>query len=131
MRINHLSVLAALILGSLIVQSTLTVAAEKQADKPVAVKKAGETLAQQLKLTSEQKEKLKPILQEERKKLAALRDKTDLTPKQRREQRREIVLEIINQVKDAKILTDEQIAKWKELRAQQPSREGKKRQKTS
>src|SRR5262249_40896881 len=77
-------------------------------------------VAEQLKLSDDQKEKLKPILQEETKKIRELRQNKELSRPDRVARLREVRKEIQDQVKP--ILTPEQLEKWKELRSEGPRR---------
>jgi Spy/CpxP family protein refolding chaperone len=126
MMITKTRLVAVLLLGGLIALSPLTQAAEK-VDKPATTKKAGgqkqnadQLLAEKLKLNADQQEKLKPILQEERKKMGEIRKKTELEPKQMREERRKVQEETLAKIKESKILTEEQFAQLKEIRSQRP-----------
>ncbi len=90
------------------------------ADRKGVIQQRMEENLKKLGITEEQKAKLKPILQAEmeqlRGKLQELRNKT---PQERREALQKIQDETLQKIKDQNILTDEQIAKWKELRQQQ------------
>jgi Spy/CpxP family protein refolding chaperone len=63
-------------------------------------------LSKRLNLTDDQKEKLRPILQDEQKQLQAIDDDTSLTPQQKHRKVREIRLTSRSQMDG--ILTDEQ-----------------------
>jgi hypothetical protein len=97
-------------------------------DRPPGQRQAGgdrmKMLAEQLKLTTEQQDKLRPIFAEETKKARELREDTALAPEQRREKMGKIREETRKKVKDAKILSDEQWKKWEEILAQQRNRGG-------
>jgi len=73
-------------------------------------------LSQQLNLTDDQKEKLKPILREEGEKLQAVRDDSALTQQQKVAKAKEIHGQYAPKI--GSILTPEQKAKWKQMRAQ-------------
>ena len=77
-------------------------------------------LAEQLNLSDEQKEKIKPILQEERKKVRELRDNKDLSRQDRVAKLKEIREDVRAKVKP--ILTPEQLEKWNKLRSEGPGR---------
>ena len=79
-------------------------------------------MAEQLKLTDEQKEKLKPIFQEERKKVRELRDNKDLSRQDRVAKLKEIREDVTSKIKP--ILTPEQLEKWNKLRSERPGRRG-------
>ncbi len=82
-------------------------------------------MGEQLNLTAEQKEKIKPLLEKEREKMQGLRD---LAPEQRREKMQELRKEM--EPKYKAILTTEQFEKWQKLRQQRGGKagEGKKKQ---
>lgn len=121
-------------MGICVALAPLTIAADKKAeraDRKPKVENRGENkkraggaqdgmkrIAEQLKLTPEQKEKLQPIFQEERKQLAELRAGSTLTPKERREKVQKIREEINAKVKP--ILSSEQLKVWAKLRGGEP-----------
>ena len=74
------------------------------------------TVAQELDLTKDQKQQLKPILQEEARKLKALRTETGLSRQQKRQKLQEIRQDMVAKVKP--ILTPEQLDKWQKLRGE-------------
>jgi|YelNatPaOPRAMG01_1025707.scaffolds.fasta_scaffold01174_20 Spy/CpxP family protein refolding chaperone len=69
-----------------------------------------EIIARALNLTDEQKEKVKPIIDDETKKIQELRQKKDITPQERMKKMREIREETYQKMKP--ILTEEQ---WKKF----------------
>jgi Spy/CpxP family protein refolding chaperone len=77
-------------------------------------------VAQELKLTDDQKEKLKPVLREQTKKVRELRQNEDLSRLDRLGKFREIRQGTEEKIKP--ILTPEQLEKWKELRSEGPRR---------
>jgi len=79
-----------------------------------------ERLSKALNLTEDQKEKLKPILQDQAQQMRALREDSSLTPEQRREKARELFKAHREEI--AKILTPEQREKWKEMRERREER---------
>jgi hypothetical protein len=81
-------------------------------------------MAEQLKLSDDQKTKLQPILQDEAKKLRGLRDDTNLTQKDRRAKVRDIRAQTTDQAKN--ILDKDQFEQFKKLREQggRPPRSG-------
>ena len=133
MRPNKLTLLAVL-LGSLLGVLPASRAADadpKPADKTEPAGGSGakarpargerlQGLAEQLKLTDEQKEKIKPILQDERKKVRELRENKDLARQDRVAKLKEIREDIRAKVKP--ILTPEQLEKWNKLRSEGPGR---------
>lgn len=66
-----------------------------------------------LKLTDDQKEKVKPILQDEMDKMKALRDDTSLTRQEKRPKMKEIHDATAAKLKP--ILTDDQYAQWEKM----------------
>jgi Spy/CpxP family protein refolding chaperone len=70
----------------------------------------------ELNLTAEQKEKLRPIFQQEMEKLRAMRADTSLTPQQKLEKFKALREEAAPKVKE--VLTPEQYAKWEKQVAQ-------------
>ena len=72
-------------------------------------------MAEQLGLTQEQQDKLKPILAEEAKKMRELRQDTTLSNEQRREKMAKLREENQKALKDSKILTDDQLKKWEKI----------------
>lgn len=127
MRPNKLTLLAVL-LGSLLGVLPASRAADadpKPADKTDAKARPGrgdrlKSLADQLKLSDEQKEKIKPILQDERKKVRELRENKDLSRQDRVAKLKEIREDIRAKVKP--ILTPEQLEQWNKLRSEGPGR---------
>lgn len=79
-------------------------------------------LTEQLGLSPEQVEKLHPILTEENKKRRSLVNDASLTPAARREQMGKLGEETRKKVREAKILTDDQMKKWDSLVEEQRKR---------
>ena len=77
-------------------------------------------VSEQLKLTDDQKEKLKPIFKEEATKLRELRDNKDLSREDRMAKAKEIREGLAAKIKP--ILTPEQLEKWNKLRSEGPRR---------
>ena len=73
-------------------------------------------LAKELGLTDQQKEQIKALFKAQHPALKAIRENKSLTPEQRKAQMKPIFKGIRQQMKS--ILTPEQLAKWKELRAE-------------
>ncbi len=80
---------------------------------PMSVDERLQRMSERLNLTDEQKEKIRPILQDQANQLKALREDTSLSPAQRREKRRKIGQATRKQI--AQILTPEQKEKWREM----------------
>jgi periplasmic protein CpxP/Spy len=144
MNTSKLSLAAALALGGLVAWSSAAIAQDNKPNERSrpGVRAGGENrsergnrpegagrpemrdrlqqMGEELKLTAEQKEKLKPIFEAEREKMAKLRDDTSLTEEQRRGKYREIADATSAKVKP--ILTAEQQAKWQKLREERRGR---------
>jgi hypothetical protein len=79
-----------------------------------------ENMATQLKLSDDQKAKLKPIVQEEAKKLREIRQDTAMNTQEKRAKVRELRDEYTAKIKP--VLTAEQFDQYKKLRDQAPAR---------
>lgn len=116
MKTMKYGLLVAMIAGGLLALNAQAQPADKggkKGGKHAEAKERGQRLAEELGLNAEQKEKLKPILKEEREKIQGLKD---LPQDQRREKAKEIRKGITEKVKP--ILTPEQFEKWEKLREQ-------------
>ena len=116
--------LAAVIAGGLLALNTQAgpkgeKPSDKQNAKRAEAKSRVEKMAEELGLSAEQKEKIKPILAEEREKLRGMKD---LTPEQRQTKAKEARKEIAEKLKP--ILTPEQFEKWQNMRKQQGGKKG-------
>ena len=80
------------------------------------------TMNAQLTLTEEQQDKLKKLFTEQAAKTRDLRQDTSLTPEQRREKTTKLREENQKQLKDSKILTDDQLKKWEKFQEEQRAR---------
>ncbi len=112
-------------LGGLLALAPQTPAAEKAGGTKAEAKGGGRQdrlnrIAEELKLTDEQKEKLKPVFREETKKLQELRKDTTLSRPERREKQKAIREDLRAKVKP--ILTPEQLEQWDKLQAQGQTR---------
>lgn len=67
---------------------------------------------EQLTLSEDQQEKLKKLLSDQAAKTRELRQDTALTPEQRREKTTKLREDNLKQLKDSKILTEDQLKKW-------------------
>jgi protein CpxP len=105
-------VLAALAIVAGMVGVSIPAAAQGTAQD--AVKATLQKISEALNLTDDQKEKLRPILQEEVDKMKAVRDDTSLTPDQKKAKLREIHEAYRPKVND--VLTPEQQAKWQKMK---------------
>ena len=85
-----------------------------------AVRDRLQQVSEQLKLTDDQKEKLKPIFKEQATKLRELRDNKDLSREDRTAKVKEIRESLAAKIKP--ILTPEQLDKWNKLRSEGPRR---------
>jgi protein CpxP len=111
--------LSACLLGLLIGFGMLALASQQPPQggppgrqRPMSVEERLQRMSERLNLTDEQKEKIRPLLQDEEKQLQALRADTSLSPEQRREKRRQINQATRKQI--GEILTPEQKEKWRE-----------------
>jgi periplasmic protein CpxP/Spy len=126
MKLARFSVLAALALAGLVAFVPLSRAQDSKNDTNTPSQSTGgqrprranqqnqfDRMAQQLKLTDEQKTKLQPIVQEQSTKLRELRQDTSLTTEQRREKSREVREHFTAKIKP--ILTAEQFEQYKKM----------------
>ena len=135
--------MAVVALGSLVAFAPMTQAQDKKDEKKEEKKEQkpeappGERkrpalqdrlqqMSEALKLTDEQKEKLKPILKEQGEKLIALRDDTNIPQEEKRAKMREITEAFTAKIKP--ILTAEQVTKWEEIRAEAQKKRKQKQQ---
>ena len=96
---------------------------EKSPPKRVEGFQPGERIQQlvkELDLTDEQKQKLRPILREQARKLRELRQDDNLDRQERLAKLKEYRQEFLNELKT--ILTPEQLEKFKQLRSEGPRR---------
>jgi periplasmic protein CpxP/Spy len=128
---NKLHFVALMALAGLLALNPMAQAADQNGEKPARKAKAADGLrpkaqnrqkqiAEELKLTSEQREQLKPIIQEEAKKAKELRQDTKLSRQDRMGKLKEIREETSKKVKP--VLTAEQFEKWQKLHEQSPKR---------
>jgi periplasmic protein CpxP/Spy len=120
MKMQKVSLMAALAAGALIALSPLLRAEDKPA-KPEGRSPAGQRgemakeriakMAEELKLTDEQKSKVTAVMKEQAETMRGLKD---ATPEERREKMKAGRAEIEKKMKD--ILTPEQYTKWEKLR---------------
>jgi Spy/CpxP family protein refolding chaperone len=95
---------------------------DKKGGKRAEAKERGSKMADELSLTAEQKEKIKPILKAEREKMQDLKE---LPAAERRAKLPEIRKEVTEKLKP--ILTPEQLEKWQKLREQPQGKRGEKK----
>jgi periplasmic protein CpxP/Spy len=93
-------------------QSAPTQAAPKMAPGRQSVDARLETMSKELNLTPEQKEKIRPLLEEQNKQMGELRNNTSLTPDQKRDKARLTMVETHEKI--VAILTPEQKEKLKQ-----------------
>ena len=133
MKTKYAGLATILALGSLLGFGPVTQAQEKKDEKkdepkvetPAPRRAAGRQalqdrlkhVAEELKLTDEQKEKLKPAFHEEAEKLKTLRADTNASRKDKVAKLREI--QEATNAKLAAVLTDEQKEKWEKVKAEQ------------
>lgn len=120
MKLNKSSIFALMTLGGLMAFGPLAGAQDlPKTDTPPPAPGGArggrnmEKVFEQLKLTDDQKEKVKPIFKDQADKMKALRDDTSLTPQDRRPKMKEI--RDATNAKLKPILTDEQFAQWEKL----------------
>jgi Spy/CpxP family protein refolding chaperone len=119
--------MAVLALGSLTAFSPLTQAADEKPATPPAGRGQGERgqmmrervqrISEELKLTDQQKEKVRAVFQEEMEKGRAVREDTSLSQEDRRAKRQKIREDMTAKMKG--ILTAEQWEKWQKMREEQ------------
>jgi periplasmic protein CpxP/Spy len=68
-------------------------AAPKMAPRQLSVDERIDRMSKELNLTQEQKEKIRPLLEEQDKQMRELRSNTSLTPEQKRDKARAMVME--------------------------------------
>ncbi len=116
MRINKLGLIAVLALGGLVACSTMATAQDakdgkkKEGRRMPSVEQRLDRMTEQLKLTDEQKPKVKAVLEEGSKKMQ------DVPQEERREKARAIFEEEDKKIKA--ILTPEQNEKWDKIRSE-------------
>jgi Spy/CpxP family protein refolding chaperone len=117
MRIQKLSIVAALVLGGLMAGSTLATAQDSATTAPKQGKRGAPSVDQiltsmteQLTLTDEQKPKVKAVLEDSQKKRAEL---GQVAPEERREKFTALREEQTKKMKE--ILTPEQFAKYEKM----------------
>lgn len=124
MKTTKFGLAAALTLGSLMAFAPLTQAQQdrRNEDRPRAQRReAGDArpqdrinrMAEELKLTAEQKEKLQAAMREQNEKARTLREDTNLSQEDRRTKMRELRTDFTAKVK--KILNAEQFEQWEKL----------------
>ena len=132
MKPNKSRILAVIALGGLMVCVPLARAQDKPAPTPPAAggdsnaprppRGGRNAIYDQLDLSTEQKDKIKPILADQREKMGALRGDTSLSQEDRRAKMKEITDATDAKLKD--ILTADQFTKLHELRKQMGGRRG-------
>ena len=119
MKLNKTSIFALMTLGGLMAFGQLASAQDqpKPDAPPAGAGRRGaptpDRIMTQLKLTDDQKEKVKPILTDMSDKLKALRDDTSTSPQEKRPKMKEIRDAATAKLKP--ILTDEQFAQWEKM----------------
>jgi periplasmic protein CpxP/Spy len=122
MRIPNAGLAAAIAIGAFVATSTVTFAQERPGagQRERAGQPQIDRLAEQLKLTDEQKTKLQAVLREEATKMRELRQDTDLTAEQRRERVQKLREQTLAKVKP--ILPEDKFEQYKKLREQAAAR---------
>src|SRR5437016_2494938 len=120
MKINKFSVIAVLALGGLVASSNL---AGAQDEKPggrkgraPSVEQRMERMTEELKLTDEQKPKVKAVLEDTQKKRQELFSDSNVPREERRDKMQAIMDKETKKLKE--ILTEEQFTKWEKMREQ-------------
>jgi periplasmic protein CpxP/Spy len=93
-------------------QSAPAQAAPKMAPHQLSVDERMDRMSKELNLTPEQKEKIRPLLEEQDKQMSELRSNTSLTPEQKRDKARAMMMEAHE--KFVAVLTPEQKEKLKQ-----------------
>jgi len=130
---KKLSLIAALALGSLLACSTIAMAQDASANKDgkkggknrFTVEQRLEKMSEDLKLTDEQKPKVKAVLEETSKSMQGLRD---LAQDERRPKMQSIREEEVKKLKE--ILTPDQMDKYKKLQEEMKKKAGAAKKKT-
>jgi len=117
MKINKLSVIAGLTLGGLVACSNLAMAQDQKPGRGrrgPTVEQQMERMTEELKLTDEQKPKVKPVLEDSHKKRQELIGDTSVSREDRRPKMRAIMDNEDKKLKE--ILTADQYAKHEKMR---------------
>ena len=121
MKRNSIRLLACLTLCGLMVSIATAQDAKATPRRGANVEQRIDQLDKELKLTADQKTKLKTYFEGERKKMQALRDDTSLTREQRQEKMRASREDLNKEMKS--VLTPEQFTTWeKDQKARQDAR---------
>ena len=120
MKLSNLNLIAAVVLAGLLAGGTTATGRDATANAPAGGKHAQlknrlQKVAAELNLTDDQKQQLKPILQDEAQKLKALRADTSRGRAQKHAQLKAIRQDFAARAKP--ILTAEQVEQWQQLRA--------------
>jgi len=126
MKATKFSLMAVIALGSVMALAPMTRAQENKDDdaKPKAPQRGArpqdrlKRIAEELKLTDEQKPKFEAAMKEQTEKLQELRQNTTLTPEERRPKLRELRQDLSAKMK--KILDAEQFEKWEKMQQAGP-----------
>ncbi len=116
MKIAKISVITALVAGSLLACATLATAQDAKESKKgrgPSVQQRLDQMSEQLNLTDAQKPKVKAVLEENAKKMQELRGDTSLSQEQRREKMQAMREEQTKKFKE--ILTPEQYEKYQKM----------------
>ena len=117
MKINKISVIAGLVLGSLVACSNMALAQDQKPGggrRGPSVEQRMERMTEELKLTDEQKPKVKAVLEDSQKKRQELMGDSSLSREDRREKMRGIMENEDKKLKE--ILTADQYAKHEKMR---------------
>lgn len=118
MKITNYGLVAILALGTFLAAGSQVVAQEKKAEQKkhftASDRQPGDRMAEELKLTEEQKTKMRTFREEQRKKAEEIRKDATLTQEQKQEKAAALRKEGDAKIKE--ILTAEQYAKWEKAR---------------
>jgi Spy/CpxP family protein refolding chaperone len=121
MKINKISLMAAMALGGLVACSTMAIAQDakdgkkKDGKRGPSVEQRLDRMTEELKLTDDQKPKVKAVLEDSAKKRQEMFSDSSVPREQRREKMQALMDEESKQIKA--ILTPEQGEKWDKMRA--------------
>jgi periplasmic protein CpxP/Spy len=122
MRMSKISLIAAIALGGLLACGTPAMAQDaKQGGKRPTLQQRVDKMAEELKLTDEQKTKVKALFEDEAKKRQELRD---VPQDQRREKAKALAEDTTKKMKE--ILKPDQFEKWEKMR-QEMRKKGEKK----
>jgi Spy/CpxP family protein refolding chaperone len=120
MNLSRLSLIAAVVMGTLAAGTTITLAQDTNSTPPAHGKKGSQLkeqfqkIAEELQLTEQQKEESRPIFRDFFEKAKSIHQDTSLDQQQRREKIKDLRQDVAAKLKG--ILTPEQLQKWQAMR---------------